>query len=94
MGVKKHPGGRPRKTLNDLPKGWKGEALRLYRDGAADIEVIAMLGISRDLFYRFLADEPEFSDAIKTGANWRRPGGWHTGAHSWRILNFLPLSGT
>lgn len=58
-------GGRPKKTLKDLPDGWQLEVIRLASIGASDVEIIDYLDISKDLFYRFLKDEAEFSDTIK-----------------------------
>ena len=64
----KNKGGRPKKTLNDLPKDWEKEAIKLYKDGASDIEVrVTILGISNDLWGRFLQEEPLFSETITHG---------------------------
>ena len=59
--------GRPKKTLEDLPENWKDIILNLKRDGGSDVECMAELNISRDLWYRFIKDEMEFSDTIKEG---------------------------
>jgi hypothetical protein len=59
------PAGRPKDTLDRLPEGWKVKVLELASQGASDVEIIDFLDISRDLFYRFLKDESEFSDTIK-----------------------------
>lgn len=79
----KRPVGRPKSPL-DLPDGWQDKLLDMYRNGAADIEIIAQIHdwrekFSRDLFYRWLDEEPEFSDTIKRGrelaeAVWTREG--------------------
>lgn len=63
--------GRPKAKL-DLPEGWQEMLTALYADGASDAEVKAeirsMRGtFSNDLFDRWLADEPEFSETIKNG---------------------------
>lgn len=58
---------RPKKGLDVLPEGWREIILDMYTEGASDIEVMARIRISRDLFYRWLEEEPEFSDAIKMG---------------------------
>ena len=63
----KNPVGRPRLTLADLPEGWKEEMAALYSEGASDTEVRVMIGICNDTFYRFLNDEPEFSESVKNG---------------------------
>lgn len=62
------PGGRPKKTVeNTLDKGWDLVILSLMTEGASIIEICVELGISKDLHYRWLKDEPEYSDAIKKG---------------------------
>lgn len=65
------PGGRPSATL-DLPDGWYNEVLDLYKEGASDVEVKALIyqwrgSFSNDLWDRWLKDEEEFSQTIKTG---------------------------
>jgi len=57
--------GRPKKTLECLPKGWQDEVVALAEVGASDVEIVDYLDISKDLFYRFIEDEPEFSSTIK-----------------------------
>ena len=64
-------GGRPSTTL-DLPDGWYNEVLDLYKQGASDVEVKALIyqwrgSFSNDLWDRWLKDEEEFSQTIKTG---------------------------
>ena len=61
--------GRPKKTPEkDFPKGWANTALSLYKKGASDVEIRAMLGgISEDLFYRLLIEDKNFSQTIKKG---------------------------
>lgn len=70
---------RPKKTLNNLPKGWKDIIEKLSAEGAGREELTGELGISNDLFTRFVKEEPEFSEAIKKGAQkcyawWLRQG--------------------
>lgn len=75
--------GRPKVEL-DLPKGWKEDIISLYKDGASDVEVKAMIydwrgSFSDDLFYRWMKEEPDFSGTIKRGralsrAWWERTG--------------------
>jgi len=80
--------GRPKKTLNDakefLPIDWKEQILNEYSEGASDVEIRGMFigwldTFSEDLFYRWLEDEPEFSQTIKNGRQlceiwWQRTG--------------------
>jgi len=71
---KKHAGGRPKKTLNDLPKNWKDKIVKLKKEGASDVEVRAELNISVDLWERFIKEIEEFSETIKRGEDLCR--GW------------------
>ena len=57
--------GRPKKTLDILPRGWRGELIRMGDEGASDVEMRVYLDISNDLWYRFLEEEPEFSETVK-----------------------------
>jgi hypothetical protein len=59
-----NPVGRPRKTLNDLPKNWKLILNELGSRGKFDMDAKVKLGLSNDLFARFMEEEPEFSEAI------------------------------
>lgn len=59
------PAGRPKKTLDDLPEGWKEGILALAGEGASDVELRVYLDISIDLWYRFIKEEPEFTETIK-----------------------------
>lgn len=77
------PAGRPQSEL-DLPEGWYNSVLELYQEGASDVEVKAWIysvrgSLSNDLWERWIAEEPEFSETIKTGkilseAWWSRSG--------------------
>lgn len=60
-------GGRPKDTpTKRLSAGWKEKMLDLARGGASDVELRAELGISEDLWYRWIEEEPEFSVTIKS----------------------------
>lgn len=64
--------GRKPKELDILPKGWKSYVLKLYSEGASDIEIKAFfhndLGtFSNDLWDRWMKEEKEFSETIKKG---------------------------
>lgn len=74
------PGGRPKIKLSILWEGWYNDVLSLYREGADDVEVRAMIAEHRidqdeakkktyswDLWDRFIEDHEEFSETIKTG---------------------------
>lgn len=64
--------GRPPKDLSELPDGWYNEVLELYSEGASDVEVKSLIynwlgSFSNDLWDRWIRDEPQFSETIKTG---------------------------
>lgn len=66
------PVGRPKKGLETLPEGWENGVLDLYRNGASDCEIRVWIRdqgttLSKDLWYRWLEEEPEFSETIKRG---------------------------
>jgi len=66
------PVGRPTEDITSLPDGWYNQVLDLYKDGASDVEVKALIyewrgSFSNDLWDRWLKDEPQFSETIKTG---------------------------
>jgi hypothetical protein len=62
-----NPVGRPKRTLSELSENWKIDVLTLMSQGGSRIEVMTLLGISKDLFYRWLEEEDEFSETIKEG---------------------------
>lgn len=76
--------GRPLEGLESLPEGWYSEVLKLYSEGASDVEVKALIyqwrgSFSNDLWDRWLLDEEEFSQTIKKGKMiseswWHREG--------------------
>lgn len=59
-------GGRPKETPEKrLKVGWQQVMLDLATDGASELEVRTTLGISADLWYRWIEDEQEFSATVK-----------------------------
>jgi hypothetical protein len=62
-------GGRPKDTLDRLPDGWEKGCEELASQGASEVELRVYLGLHEGLFYRFLKDEPKFSQTIKTCAD-------------------------
>lgn len=56
--------GRPKKGLDCLPVGWEDYCIDLASQGASDVELRDYLDISNDLWYRFLKEEPRFSETI------------------------------
>lgn len=64
--------GRPTEDLSSLPENWYNDVLDLYKDGASDVEVKSLIyewrgSFSNDLWDRWLKEEPQFSETIKTG---------------------------
>jgi len=62
--------GRPKDTLDCLPDNWYKEILNLYKKGASDVEVKALIyqwkgSFSNDLWDRWIKEEPQFSETIK-----------------------------
>jgi hypothetical protein len=62
---------RPKESPN-FPDGWRDYVIKMYREGASDVEVKAYLydirgSLSNDLWERWLEEEPDFSETIKRG---------------------------
>lgn len=76
--------GRPKEDLSTLPEGWYNSVLDEYKNGAADVEIFAMIyewrgSFSNDLWQRWMNEEIQFSETIKMGrklseAWWTRNG--------------------
>lgn len=58
---------RPKKTLAVLPEDWKTKLLSEMSEGASLQEIKGMFRISNDLHARWMKEEKEYSEAIKTG---------------------------
>lgn len=76
---------RPKqKVESELWDGWYNDILKLYKEGASDVEIKALIyerkgSFSNDLWERWLIEEPQFSETIKMGkliseAWWNRKG--------------------
>ena len=69
--MEKKPNGRPRKTLEALiwrgiiPTTWKEDILQMGREGKNKLHFANYLGITRDLLYRLMDREQDFSGTIK-----------------------------
>ena len=64
--------GRPKEDLSSLPDNWHEEVLELYSEGAADVEIKALIygwrnNFSNNLWDRWMKEEPEFWETIKRG---------------------------
>jgi hypothetical protein len=63
--------GRPKAEF-DLPQDWYIEILSLYKEGASDVEIKALIyqwrgSFSNDLWERWIKEEEQFSETIKMG---------------------------
>ena len=69
--MEKKPNGRPRKTIEALvsrgiiPTTWKEDILQMGREGKNKLHFANHLGITRDLLYRIMDRDPDFSGTIK-----------------------------
>ena len=64
--------GRPKEDLSSLPDNWHEKVLELYSEGAADVEIKALIyewrnNFSNNLWDRWMEEEPEFWETIKKG---------------------------
>ena len=58
------PVGRPKISIDEFPKNWKDELIRMGNEGMLDIDIKVYLNISNDTFYRLMNEEPEFSEIV------------------------------
>ena len=59
-----NPVGRPRLTLDEFPKDWKTELIKMGEQGMLDVDIKAYLNISNETFSRLLEREPEFLEIV------------------------------
>lgn len=58
--------GRPKSEIDErLPEGWQDRFYELASEGASDVELRAEYKISHSLWYRWLEEEPIFSQTVK-----------------------------
>ena len=76
---------RPKqKVESELWDGWYNDILELYKEGASDVEIKALIyerkgSFSNNLWERWMEEEPQFWETIKMGrllseAWWNRKG--------------------
>lgn len=74
------PAGRPKELVIDrLKEGWQTKFLEMGKEGCSDVEIRAEFGISDDLWYRWIAEDEEFSRTYKLSkaachAKWEEMG--------------------
>lgn len=71
--------GRPKQSLNKLPKNWQDYIISLMSEGASLVEVKAKFSISNNLHERWMKEEKDYWETIKRGlqysqAWWEREG--------------------
>jgi hypothetical protein len=59
-----NPVGRPKITIDEFPKDWKTELIKMGEQGMLDVDIKAYLNISNDTFYRLMEEEPQFSEIV------------------------------
>lgn len=64
--------GAPKKSIDKLPENWQEDILKMYTEGASDVEIKALIhswlgSFSNDLWERWLKEELMFSETIKRG---------------------------
>jgi hypothetical protein len=64
--------GRPKEGIESLPENWYIQVIDLYKEGASDVEIKALIyekrgSFSNDLWDRWIAEIPEFSEVITKG---------------------------
>ena len=65
MSEDKRPVGRPKITLEDLPKDWEKKILKEAKEGASIVELAVLLEISRGTFYDLGERDEYFLNTIK-----------------------------
>ena len=58
------PLGRPKKSIDEFPKDWKEQLIKMGSEGQMDIDAKVYLNVSNDTFDRLLRDEPDFLEIV------------------------------
>ena len=74
-----NPVGRPRTKLSDLPHDWESLVCEAAQDGASDVEIRCILGLTQTSWTTLLEDSEEFCITIKKAHDlcrvwWERHG--------------------
>jgi hypothetical protein len=59
-----NPVGRPKVSIDQFPKDWKTEIIKMGEQGMLDVDIRVYLNISTETFYRLLEREPEFLEVV------------------------------
>lgn len=63
--VQPNPVGRPRTTIEDLPKGWQDTMKQAAQGGASNVTLKVLLGIGHTAFETLLQDSEEFQNTVE-----------------------------
>lgn len=74
-----NPVGRPRTSLKDLPEDWESLVIDAAQDGASDVEIRCILGLTQTSWTTLLDDSEEFYITVKKAHDlcqvwWERHG--------------------
>ena len=58
------PVGRPKISIEEFPKDWKEQLIKMGNEGMLDIDIKTYLNISNDTFTRLLNEEPQFLEIV------------------------------
>jgi len=58
------PIGRSKKSIDEFPKDWKEQLIKMGNEGMLDIDIKTYLNISNDTFTRLLNEEPQFLEVV------------------------------
>jgi len=58
------PIGRPKVTIDQFPKDWREELIRMGKEGMLDIDAKCYLNISNETFTRMMIEDNDFAEAI------------------------------
>lgn len=62
----KHPGGRPRTTVDKLPKNWQEIMLECGKSGGSAVKMRVKLGIGISAWETLIADSKEFRETLSS----------------------------
>ncbi len=86
-------GGRPKEGIENLKDDWYHDVLGLYEEGGSDAEIKALIytwrgSFSNDLWERWMKEEPQFSETIKTGRLLSKAWWYKNGRENLKVSEF------